>query len=77
MNWNWEEFRNIVGWIMGGLMVILIAWAPVKCTMDANDKVARAIEGGSNPIDAACAYANQGSTPACIVRAAVGQGNAK
>lgn len=74
---DWEEIRNIVAWIMCGLMAIFIAWAPVKCTMDGNEKVAQAIEGGANPIDAACAYANQGSTPACIVRAAVGQGKAK
>lgn len=74
---DWEESRNIVGWISCAFAVVFIAWAPVKCTMDSNEKVAEAIEGGANPIDAACAYSNQGSSSACIVRAAVGEGKAK
>lgn len=73
---DWEELRNIIAWIVMGLAAIFIAWAPVKCSMDSNQKVAQAIEGGANPIDAACAYSNSSSS-ACIVRAAVGQGKAK
>lgn len=71
---NWEEARNITGWIVTAAAAVLIAWAPVKCSMNSNEKVAAAIEGGSNPIDAACAYTSQGSSPTCIVRAAVSGG---
>lgn len=77
INIDWEELRNIFAWLAGCAMVVLVAWAPVKCTMDGNAKVAQAIEGGANPIDAACAFSNQGSSAPCIVRAAVGQGKAK
>lgn len=74
---DWEEVRNIVAWIIGAAAVVLVAWAPVKCSMDSNEKVSQAIEGGANPIDAACAYTSQSSSAPCIVRAAVGQGKAK
>lgn len=77
LNIDWEELRNIVGWIVGAAAVVLIAWAPVKCSMDQNAKVAQAIEGGANPIDAACAFTSNGSSSPCIVRAAVGEGKAK
>lgn len=65
-----EEIRNIVAWVMCSMMAVLIAWAPVKCSSDSNEKIAQAIEGGANPIDAACAYATNPGT-ACVVRAAV------
>ncbi|MNN71078.1 hypothetical protein D3C81_1869790 [compost metagenome] len=68
---DWEEARNIVGWIAGCAMAVLIAWAPVKCTMDSNAKVAEAIEQGANPIDAACAYSSNMGSSSCIVRAAM------
>lgn len=77
MNMDWEEFRNIIAWIVGAAAIVLVAWAPVKCSMDSNSKVASAIEGGANPIDAACAYSNNNASPTCIVRAAVGEGKVK
>lgn len=71
MNIDWEEVRNIVGWIVMGLAAVLIAWAPVKCSMDTNEKIAQAVARGANPMDAKCAFANGNTGADCTVRAAI------
>lgn len=67
---DWEEVRNIVGWIAGCAMVAAVIWAPVSCSKNNNEKMEAAIKAGSNPIDAACAFSNQPPVNACLLRAA-------
>lgn len=71
MNLDWEEIRNIIAWIMCALAVIFVAWAPVSCSRDSNDRIESAVKAGVDPQEAACAYGySQNSTPACIIVAA-------
>lgn len=70
MNIDWEEVRNIIAWIVAAMAVVLVAWAPVKCTMDSNERIAQAIESGVNPIDAQCAFGILNDQSKCAIRAA-------
>lgn len=73
MNINWEEVRNIVAWVVSALAAVLIAWAPVKCTMDSNERISAAVEAGVNPIDAQCSFGIFNDQSKCAIRAAVSE----
>lgn len=56
-----------IGWIVFPAMVIGIAWAPVACTMNNNEKIQSAIERGINPIAASCAYSLSADRIVCAL----------
>lgn len=71
MNIDWEEVRNIAGFISAAIAAVLIAWAPVSCSKYTDTMINEAIQKGIDPADARCAY--QGDTQnsnTCALRAA-------
>lgn len=69
------EWNVVVGWIAGAVVALGIAWAPVACTVNNNEKIDAAIQRGADPIKARCAYTSNPSMVACAVAAAKGDGH--
>ncbi|MDR2326448.1 MAG: hypothetical protein LBE51_13725 [Acidovorax sp.] len=61
-----EAFVSVAGFVL----VAAVAMSPVACTMNRHNLVAKAIEGGADPIAVKCAMeADTGLSPMCIVKA--------
>lgn len=75
MNVDWDDVAKM---LIGAVVVIAIAWAPVSCVRSTNDKIEAAIQNGTDPIIAACAFgSSNGSSTTCTVAAAVQRGASK
>ncbi len=66
------EWNTIAGWAIAGVVALGMVWAPVACTMSNNEKITSAIQSGTDPIVARCAYASAPDQAACAVAAARG-----
>lgn len=66
------EWNTIAGWATAGVVALGVVWAPVACTMNNNEKIATAIQGGADPIAARCAYSASPNAITCAVVAAKG-----
>lgn len=66
------DWSDAARWITAAVVILGVAWAPVACTMNNNEKINAAIERGVDPIKARCAYASDPGAVTCAVVAAKG-----
>ena len=61
-----DAFVSVAGFVL----LAVVAVSPVACTMNRHHLVAKAIEGGADPIAVKCAMEDHmGSNAMCIVKA--------
>ena len=56
---------DVMKWLISGLTVVALAWAPVSCTALNNERMAEAIKDGAKPMEAHCAYSLNSNSKLC------------
>lgn len=65
------DMREMVVWVLAVLVVGAVLLSPAACTMNRQNKIAEAINGGADPIEAKCAIeAEDRPSPMCILKVA-------
>lgn len=64
------SYKEMTLWIVGLLLLAAVLLSPAACTMNRHRLIAKAIEGGADPIATKCAIESEsGYDPQCIVSA--------
>lgn len=59
---NGDQKFLATAFVVAGMVMATLITAVTACNINANEKVARMVEAGASPIDAACALSTASST---------------